>query len=405
MSWQLNMILRIALALLPVYLYCGWRISSALIQLFGFSPGWTRAFTAAGILFVNLLPLTILYRSRSGELSRLILFQPSLQSADFGLNFPFWIALVVAAESVLYLIGLDLLGGLFRLIPAWRPQNWPILKSGLILGIVLFFTIFAAYRVYRDSYQVKLNTFRIPVKNLSPELADLRLTFVSDVQVDRYSGEGKLKRYQEQVAAAGGDLILFGGDLVTSGEDFIDPALDLLGRHRAPLGRIACLGDHDFWANPGRIAGGLRDAGWDFLDNSHRVIDYHGKRILVTGVTYIYSRRISEADLRKLLESAPAADLKILLVHQPAGMVVRLAEKYGYELLLAGHTHGGQLVFRPFGLTLTPTRLENQFYSGRYQFGRMTVLVTNGVGLTLAPFRYRAPAEVVAVGFGRMGDE
>ena len=405
MSWQLNMILRMAPVLLPVYLYCGWRVSSALIQLFGFSPGWTRSITAAGILFVNLLPLAILYRSRSGELSRLILFQPSLQSADFWLNFPFWFALVIAVESVLYLIGLDLLGGLFRLIPAWRPQNWLSLKSAFVLGIVLFFTIFAVYRVYRDSYQVQLRPYQIPVKNLASELADLRLTFVSDVQVDRYSGETKLQHYRQQVAAAGGDLILFGGDLVTSGEDFIDPALDLMGRHQAPLGKIACLGDHDFWANPGRIAGGLRAAGWDFLDNAHQLIDYRGKRILVTGVTYIYSRRISEADLRELLERAPEADLRILLVHQPAGMVVRLAEEYGYDLLLAGHTHGGQLVFRPFGLTLTPTRLENQFYSGRYQFGRMAVLVTNGVGLTLAPFRYRAPAEVMRVEFARMEDE
>lgn len=404
MSWQLNMILRIALALLPVYLYCGWRISSALIQFFGFSPAWTRSIIAAGILFVNLLPLTILYRGRSGELSRLVLFEPSLQIADFWLNFPFWIGLIVAIESVLYLAGLDLLGGLLRLVPAWRPQNWLNLKSALVLGLVLFFTLFAVYRVYRDSYDVRLKSFQVALKDLPPEMQDLRLTFISDVQVDRYSGEMKLKRYREQVAAADGDLILFGGDLVTSGENFIEPALELLGRHRAPLGKVACLGDHDFWANPGRIAGGLRASGWDFLDNAHRVVDYRGKRILVTGVTYIYSRRISERDLRELLGRAPAGDLKILLVHQPAGMVVRLAEEYGYHLLLAGHTHGGQLVFRPFGLTLTPTRLENQFYSGRYPFGRMTVLVTNGVGLTLAPFRYRAPAEVVAVGFEMEGE-
>lgn len=164
---------------------------------------------------------------------------------------------------------------------------------------------------------------------------------------------------------------------------------------------MACMGDHDFWANPVKISNGLDQCGWNFLENEHHLIEHKGKKILITGITYIYSRRITPAHLRELLESAPAADLKILLVHQPASMVMKAAQEFGYDLLLAGHTHGGQVVFKPFGIPLTPSRLENKFYSGYGEYKDMPVIVTNGVGLTLAPIRYQAPAEVVKIDFVR----
>jgi predicted MPP superfamily phosphohydrolase len=134
--------------------------------------------------------------------------------------------------------------------------------------------------------------------------------------------------------------------------------------------------------------------GWQFLDNSHRVIRYNGKRILVTGVTYVYSRRINPGQLQSLIGSAPDADLKVLLVHQPSQMVIRAAREAGYHIMMAGHTHGGQIVFKPFGFTLTPTMFENSFYSGYYLLDKLHLFVTNGIGLTMMPVRFRAPAEI-----------
>lgn len=67
--------------------------------------------------------------------------------------------------------------------------------------------------------------------------------------------------------------------------------------------------------------------------------------------------------------------------------------------MLAGHTHGGQLVFQPFGIRLSAPRFENRVYRGLNNWNRLPVIVTNGVGLSLAPVRYRAPAEVVRIEF------
>jgi predicted MPP superfamily phosphohydrolase len=82
-------------------------------------------------------------------------------------------------------------------------------------------------------------------------------------------------------------------------------------------------------------------------------------------------------------------------------MVIEYAAEYGYHVLLAGHTHGGQIIFRPFGFTVTPTQMENDIFTGTYKKDEMSVIVTNGIGVSLVPLRYRAQGEIVQFRFKR----
>lgn len=399
MPWPLRMLLRIFPLLLIAYIYTGWHIANALSLLTSISVWRLRVVVLVVIILLNLYPVIILYAFQSGNYRSLFVLQPVLQSEDYLFTFPFWLGLIITLEVAAYFLALDIIGGLLRVLPAISRQNWLKWKAVLQILLLLFIIAYAGFRSWNDTYRVRLKPYRVAVKGLPRSLEDLSITFVSDIQVDRYTRESKLKHFREIVASAAGDLLLFGGDLVTSGETFIPEGVELLCEAVAPLERIACLGDHDYWANPGRITGDLRRCGWTFLENQHCLIEYRGQTILVTGITHIYSSRISDATLKRLLEDSPAADLKIILVHQPALEIIRMARRYEYDLVLAGHTHGGQLVFRPFGIPLTATRLENQFYSGLHHYQDLPVIVTNGIGLTLAPLRYQAPAEVVKITF------
>ncbi len=133
------------------------------------------------------------------------------------------------------------------------------------------------------------------------------------------------------------------------------------------------------------------------MDNEHRLFSYRGRSILITGLTHTYRDRFKTKVLREFLSKAPGADLKILLVHQPAEVVVRAAAEEGYALLFAGHTHGGQIIVHPLGIPFTPVEEETPFYQGVYKEGGTTIIVTRGIGLTTAPIRYHAPAEVTTV--------
>jgi predicted MPP superfamily phosphohydrolase len=201
------------------------------------------------------------------------------------------------------------------------------------------------------------------------------------------------------VHAADVDLLFFSGDLVSEGRDYIASALDVMCNPASKLGSIACMGDHDFWTAARKIPREMKKCGWNFLQNEHCLFSYKGYHILVTGVTNIYSRRIKKYELERLLANAPDAnaDLKILLAHQPRDFLVETAAEYGYHLLLAGHTHGGQIVPHLFGMPITPSQAETRFYRGRYRHKGLHVIITNGIGLTLAPVRYHAPAEITRI--------
>ena len=215
----------------------------------------------------------------------------------------------------------------------------------------------------------------------------------SDLQVDRFTQASKLEQVSRIIKNTRSDFLLFAGDLVTSGKKYTEQATEFVNRF-AVQHRIAVLGDHDFWSDPGRIPQNLRAGGWSFLEDAHQIFTFHGKKILITGVTHIYSKKINRQKLQVLLQNAPEADLKILLVHQPAEFIAETAAANGYQLMLAGHTHGGGIVSHIFGLPVTPSQKETQFYQGFFEFDGLKIMVTNGIGNTLSPLRYHAEAEV-----------
>ena len=79
------------------------------------------------------------------------------------------------------------------------------------------------------------------------------------------------------------------------------------------------------------------------------------------------------------------------------------AERNGYHLLLAGHTHGGQIVHNQFIKAWTPNLFESRYFRGIDHYKNLKVVITNGIGLTLAPVRYHAPAEITQLILKRKG--
>jgi predicted MPP superfamily phosphohydrolase len=388
------MLITFAIVLLP-YTYIGWRLIKALALFYPQYHRPLKFIIPIIFLLLNLLPIISGIAYLFGQYRSLFFFSDHFSVFDVLILIPYWIGLIIVLETLPYFLVSDL----FLLISRWLSVS---IKANLVKWIALvkivlftFFIVFVSIRVYLDTTRIKLSVYDIPIKNLSPEFEELNLVLTADVQVDKYSPEEKIENSKSDIENLKPDLLFFAGDLVTSGKFYIDQGIEVLCDTKAKLARIACVGDHDIWSDAGRIAEGLKNCGWEFLDDQHKILIYNDKKILVTGVSYVYSKRISPPRLKELLESAPEADLKILLVHQPSHMVIDFAAEYGYHVLLAGHTHGGQIIFRPFGFTITPTQMENEIFTGTYKKEDMSVIVTNGIGVSLVPLRYRARGEIV----------
>jgi predicted MPP superfamily phosphohydrolase len=130
--------------------------------------------------------------------------------------------------------------------------------------------------------------------------------------------------------------------------------------------------------------------GFDVLLNEHRLLTRKSGRLLVCGVTdfsaggHVVAHR---SDTEAALRGAPPADVKVLLAHQPK-TVLDAADK-GYDLMLSGHTHGGQ--FAPWML---PMALSQPYISGLHRHLDMQVYVSRGTGYYGPPLRLAAPSEI-----------
>lgn len=397
MSWALRNTLYVSGLVIIPYLYAAWRLIISAKALWPEYARLSRSIVIVLFVCVNILPLILLYYYSRDMLTDEFIYKYQINAKDYLFLFTFWIGLIIIVEILPYFLASDILEIIGRFVLSNYKELIHKWLAILKIAIFLFFTIYVITVSLLNTYKISESQFTIQVRDLPDALDNLNITLIADLQVDRFTQKYKINGVKKAIANAEPDLLFFAGDLVTRGTHFINQAKNVMCDLHATTARIACMGDHDYWAEPEKISHSLQECGWFFLQNEHRIINYKDTKILVTGITYIYSQRISPSQLTFLLRDAPQADIKILLVHQPSNLVIEKAEEFGYNILLAGHTHGGQVVFRPFGFALTPTIFENEFYSGYTKQNELNIFVSNGIGLTLMPLRYHAPAEVTTI--------
>ncbi|KAA3618943.1 MAG: hypothetical protein DWQ05_06140 [Calditrichaeota bacterium] len=396
MSWEFRMTTIIAAFTLPFAIYLTMRINAALRSLSTLSVKKRLTIAFLPLLWYLILPAIYLTTAVFGSFDQIFTKSPTLGVTDFVLLFPFWVGLIIILEASPFFIFIDLANLFARLFKKRNHQIWDKSQAVVKIVVVSFLAFYVSFRSYIDTYDVKTDQETAFFDGLPPEMYDLNLAFFADLQIDRYTQKAKLDQFQNIIKKQNPEFVFFAGDLVTSGKKYTAQATKVMTHIQAP-NRIAVLGDHDFWSDPQRIPQELKEGGWIFLQDEHKIIEYAGKKILITGVTHIYSKKTNPEKLRALLKTAPQADLKILLVHQPAEFIAQEAAENDYQLMLAGHTHGGGIVSHFFGIPITPSQKETRYYSGLFTLEKLKIIVTNGIGNTLAPIRYHAPAEVTVI--------
>jgi predicted MPP superfamily phosphohydrolase len=406
MPWIYRMAMTIMLLALPLYIYVGFRLSTAIAKAlkssrFPISKKTARIIVFTVILWFYLWPITLEVYYLTGNFRNLFVYSPQLHWQDYLVVFPSWWGLISVVEIFPYFLVLDIFAGVCRLKIFSSREKQPDKKkpkrpwlSYLKIAITLFFFFYVGVRTYFDTCHVRISTTEVAIENLPKELQGLRLCLFGDIHVNRCTKGKRLDKLRNTLQAGDEDLIFFVGDLIGRGPDYINQALNATCNPKGKLACTACMGDHDYWTAPNLIVREMRRCGWKFLQNQHHLIPYKGRQILVTGITYVYSQRISTFELERLLGNAPKADLKILIVHQPREFLVETAAKYGYHLFLAGHNHGGEVVTHVFGIPFSPSLLETPYWHGQHRFNGLHVVITNGIGRTLAALRYHAPAEI-----------
>lgn len=396
MPWAIRTLLTISAVALPLYIYIALRSASSVGALFPEAKRRARRIALLLLAWLYCFPGLILTLHLLGSPTSLLDPDRAQGVTDYMFFYPLWITLVIVLELTAPFLVLDMAGLASRLFPV-RRQLWQRWLAYIRLTLAVAAILYVPLRIFVDTTRVQDTSVDVRIKGLPDELQGFRISLIGDLQVDKYTGDSRVAQVHSIVRERNPQLLFSSGDIVTGGTAYLTQAEGAVGGMRGSLASVAVMGDHDEWSAPGPIRTMHKKCGWMFLENEHRVLSWKGKKILVTGLTHIYSQRLNEAKLKEILDRAPAANIKILLVHQPAEWIIHRAAEYGYTIVTAGHTHGGQIVLHPLGVPLTPSMRETRYYSGRYTVGSTAVVVTDGVGLTLSPIRYHARSEVTTI--------
>jgi predicted MPP superfamily phosphohydrolase len=384
-------------ALILVYAYAGWKVYNALIGILPLQAKFIQIYMLATISYLNLYPVLLL----TFRLFKFTGIEKSLTGGnrfwDIFFAYPFWLGLLLMAEILPWFLIIDFLKLPFYPFYDRFRETWIVLQNRVALSIVAVMAIYILIRVVIDTVTIKIIRIGLSYRSIPAGLNGLRIAHISDIHADNRTRKRKIQRYVKKLNRLKPDLTFFTGDLVSSGKKHINLSARILGAIRSKYGTYACLGDHDIWSGNKEIIQVLKENQIQVLQNNNEFIHIGRNNLLVTFITNTYSHRPNLDNLNFLMGQQPRGTLDVLITHQPSESIIEMAAERGYHLFLAGHTHGGQIVFRPFGLKLTPVKLETSFYKGVYFVEKMMVNINNGLGLTFVPIRFRAPAEITLI--------
>lgn len=222
----------------------------------------------------------------------------------------------------------------------------------------------------------------LPLQDWPAALDGLTIGVLTDLHRSETVSRDLVERAVDALLELRPDLVVLGGDYVSFGaRTYVDSVADSLSRLRAPGGVFATLGNHD---DERFVPAALGAAGIHVLKDDRARITVSGHPLDLVGVKY-WTRRLD--DITGLVDQAQPA--RILLAHDPRR--IREAATLGFPLVLAGHTHGGQVVLPGIG-AIAARKFPLAWGAGLRD--RTTMFVSRGVGTVYIPVRYRCPPEV-----------
>lgn len=230
----------------------------------------------------------------------------------------------------------------------------------------------------------EITSHRIALRRLPASMNGLRVVQLSDIHYGLYIPRRNVERAVEMANRLKPDLVALTGDFVTHSADYVAPVAEILGGLRAPLGVFAVLGNHDYRPGADYVAARLRSHGIRVLRNSHARVERDGRALWLAGVDDLWF----DCDLPRALRGVPAAAPRLLLCHNPA--IILQAALHGVDLVLSGHTHGGQVNLPGLAPLLARTR----FLSGWDRLHQTHIYVNRGLGKSIVPFRIGCPPEI-----------
>lgn len=272
-------------------------------------------------------------------------------------------------------------------ITSWRERRRVASRRAAPFRTLAAGLVQLARAAFAEPYQLAVERHAIALKRLPRELDGLKIVHLSDIHHSPFTGRGQVERAVEVANSLQPDIIALTGDYISHEREYIQPCAEILGRLRARRGVYAVLGNHDNWVDAELITDLFRLAGIQVLNNEGMRFEDSGASFWLAGVN---DTMVGLEDLPLALAGSRADEMKLLLAHNP--VILRRAARAGVDLVLSGHTHGGQVTWRPE--RSASGRVRRRILRGLGRRGETQIYVTRGLGTVVLPVRYGCLPEV-----------
>jgi predicted MPP superfamily phosphohydrolase len=276
-----------------------------------------------------------------------------------------------------------------------RTPKWPkrlrvsLDVTILLLGLLIFWGFFI------EPNRLVLRQQTIQIENWPQELNGLRIAVIADIHAGApFIDDKKLRLIVQRTNELRPDLIVILGDYMT-GNGWVRRTMEpevfaaVLKDFSAPLGVYSVLGNHDWWYGGKKVRGALEQNGVRVLEDEVAQVNTRGTSLWLAGLADLWTRpQHIEETVSKVPEGAPV----IALTHNP-DIFPRLPQRV--PLLLAGHTHGGQVRFPLIGSVVHSSRVGERYETGHVFENNHHLFVTTGIGTSILPVRFGVAPEIV----------
>ena len=361
------------LVLLGVFSLLNMYISKRLIAHLDVAAKYKRYFRI--FVYINLFGI-FLY-----SMGRYFIEFPSFLYFLFSL--PIGILFLLFSTAILY----DILRLILKSTPISNKRR-KFFKRSLDISSALVATSISAKAIF-NARHIELQTVKIQIKNLKQPYKILQ---ISDIHIGGIINQDFIRNVVSRINAQNPDLVVITGDLVDIDVETAKDSLDELRNLKSKYGTYFIVGNHEYFHNISKIIHAVKLLGIRVLENESVYIGEASQGFNLSGVYDLFGYRMQMymPDIDKALSRRDKASPTVLLAHQPK-FIQEVPS--GVDLMLSGHTHGGQLF--PFQALV---RLQQGYVKGLHQHNdSLQIYINKGTGFWGPPMRLGAMAEITEI--------
>jgi uncharacterized protein len=272
----------------------------------------------------------------------------------------------------------------WRRLPTW-------LQRGLLAGLLVGFAC-AAWGFGWEPRTLVEREYALSLPRWSPACDGMRVDVVSDLHTGSpHNGVDNLDRIVRRLVASDADAVLMAGDYVILSVflgTYVAP--EIVAEHLKPLTArkpvYAVLGNHDWWKDGAKVRAALESAGVVVLENQARKVTLDRCQVWMVGIGDLWE---GKPDVARAF-AAIDGDAPVLAITHNPDLFPRVPARA--SLLVAGHTHGGQVSLPLLGRPILPA--DERYASGEYIEDGRHLFVSPGIGTSIVPLRFGVPPEI-----------